>query len=782
MKRLLIVSIASALGFLGVFSAQLQAEVITPVVARATSTFNVGPDGPLVEDLINGDGLDGAGPVETQLHDMEENNGWLSGCTNTGIDGGSPEELGVVCADDLFAVAPANEQIIEFEFDSTFELASALIWQQNGTFNTRGIQNMQVLVSDRLVGPFTLVENPDDAVNGYFTLAQSTGQPEGAQTVSVEGLPGTDVVRRVRLQVVNTFSELEEYVGLFEVRFEGDSVSPADVFVRRSLSDTAYNNSTTPIGVTLDVGLEAAGPFDIEITENLPTNWTATDISGEGVLDAGSISWSLAAITAGSTLTYTLVPDDETLADVNLDGSFTLNGGEPLEFTGQNRLSFGNPDDPAIIRTLSRTTYNANLGVGVTLDVVVNETNTGPFDFTIADNLPIGFTAADISDDGSTDGATVSWSLPGVTESQSLTYSLVPPSDASASVTLTGEFAFNGLAPRDIVGQSGIEFKVFYQDGIITPISVLASSSFGLGQEAEGAINGSGLDGVGSVPDQLHDNNPSSMWMTGCVAQGLGLAPEDDGVDCAGDPFALKPINEQVIEFEFDTEYDLSGAHIWQYNEFNVNRPGPWPERGVQNFEMLVSGSIDGDFESLDIFDLDQMIGQANNLELGDFSEPAQSIELDDFPQTDSVRRVRFELVSSYGDTYVGLSEVRFEGTSLTGAPVFRRGDHDGSGIVDITDPLNLLSFLFLGLTPPICLDASDGDNSSAVDISDALNVLGFLFLGSFPLNATLPGPIDCGTDPTMAIDPDGPGGFPEQPATTLGCDQYPAETGTACP
>jgi hypothetical protein len=111
----------------------------------------------------------------------------------------------------------------------------------------------------------------------------------------------------------------------------------------------------------------------------------------------------------------------------------------------------------------------------------------------------------------------------------------------------------------------------------------------------------------------------------------------------------------------------------------------------------------------------------------------------------------------------------------------FRRGDHDGSGLVDITDPLNLLGFLFLGQTPPICEDASDGDNSGLLDISDALNILGYLFLGSFPLNETLPGPTSCGPDPTVEIDPDGAGGFPPQPATSLGCDMYPSASGTAC-
>jgi hypothetical protein len=138
------------------------------------------------------------------------------------------------------------------------------------------------------------------------------------------------------------------------------------------------------------------------------------------------------------------------------------------------------------------------------------------------------------------------------------------------------------------------------------------------------------------------------------------------------------------------------------------------------------------------------------------------------------------------------MDEVRMTGEALApggflidqgdgGGNRFRRGDHDGSGLVDITDPLNLLGFLFLGTTPPICEDASDGDNSAALDISDALNVLGFLFLGSFPLNETLPGPSNCGSDPTTPIDPDGGGPFPVQPAESLGCDVYPSDVGAAC-
>lgn len=110
----------------------------------------------------------------------------------------------------------------------------------------------------------------------------------------------------------------------------------------------------------------------------------------------------------------------------------------------------------------------------------------------------------------------------------------------------------------------------------------------------------------------------------------------------------------------------------------------------------------------------------------------------------------------------------------------FRRGDHDGSGLADITDALNLLGFLFLGTTPPICGNASDFDNSGALDITDALILLGHLFLGQ-PNAIPAPG-TSCGLNPDTpqpAIPP-----IPMQGVSDLGCEKYPGDAfpGAACP
>jgi hypothetical protein len=119
-------------------------------------------------------------------------------------------------------------------------------------------------------------------------------------------------------------------------------------------------------------------------------------------------------------------------------------------------------------------------------------------------------------------------------------------------------------------------------------------------------------------------------------------------------------------------------------------------------------------------------------------------------------------------DEFTGVPESE-EFCDIPVDPIFRRGDHDVSGIVDLTDALNILGFLFLGKFPPKCADASDADNSGFIDLSDALNLLASLFLGTVTIPP--PGVANCGIDPKIVI-PAG-GGLPAQAIIRLGCESY---------
>ena len=77
----------------------------------------------------------------------------------------------------------------------------------------------------------------------------------------------------------------------------------------------------------------------------------------------------------------------------------------------------------------------------------------------------------------------------------------------------------------------------------------------------------------------------------------------------------------------------------------------------------------------------------------------------------------------------------------------FRRGDTDGSGLVDISDPIFNLTFQFVGGVELDCKDSADVDDSGIVDISDPIYNLTFQFVGGIdPPSA--PGTMNCGSDP----------------------------------
>ena len=78
---------------------------------------------------------------------------------------------------------------------------------------------------------------------------------------------------------------------------------------------------------------------------------------------------------------------------------------------------------------------------------------------------------------------------------------------------------------------------------------------------------------------------------------------------------------------------------------------------------------------------------------------------------------------------------------------VFRRGDANDDGNVDISDPILILGCKFLGKVCPTCRDAGDANDDGLFDISDAVMLLQHLFIA--PQIPGPPGPTHCGPDPT---------------------------------
>jgi len=80
----------------------------------------------------------------------------------------------------------------------------------------------------------------------------------------------------------------------------------------------------------------------------------------------------------------------------------------------------------------------------------------------------------------------------------------------------------------------------------------------------------------------------------------------------------------------------------------------------------------------------------------------------------------------------------------------FVRGDASGDRVVDISDAVSILNFLFLGGPARCCKDALDANDDGAVDIGDPVFTLNFLFLGGTRIPPPYPLPSGDRTEDTV--------------------------------
>jgi uncharacterized lipoprotein YddW (UPF0748 family) len=104
---------------------------------------------------------------------------------------------------------------------------------------------------------------------------------------------------------------------------------------------------------------------------------------------------------------------------------------------------------------------------------------------------------------------------------------------------------------------------------------------------------------------------------------------------------------------------------------------------------------------------------------------------------------VRLSNQASGGDVVIA-DAVRFR--LVAPETPFVRGDANADLIVDISDAVAILAYLFAGRRAPPCLDAADADDNGAVNVADAVLILEHIFRGGRPPPPPYPAP---GSDPT---------------------------------
>jgi hypothetical protein len=77
--------------------------------------------------------------------------------------------------------------------------------------------------------------------------------------------------------------------------------------------------------------------------------------------------------------------------------------------------------------------------------------------------------------------------------------------------------------------------------------------------------------------------------------------------------------------------------------------------------------------------------------------------------------------------------------------PTFMRGDANSDGLMDLSDGVYILNYLFMGGASPACYDTADANDNGAIDLTDGIYIFSALFLGGPPV----PEPRVCGPDTT---------------------------------
>jgi hypothetical protein len=204
-----------------------RAGVISPINVLATSEFGavefLGLSDVFATDLIDGGGLlDVEETPDNILDDLHDNdafwtNGWHSGDFGAGIPGGLDND------GDPFTAPLVDQQVIEFDLGGLVSVTHLHVWQQNQSglathlAPMRGVAEFDLLLATEASG------NSFQPAGRFQLEAEEGTNPVPAQVVP---LANPVVARRIRFDINSAHSgDLNEFVGLAEVRFEGEPIA-----------------------------------------------------------------------------------------------------------------------------------------------------------------------------------------------------------------------------------------------------------------------------------------------------------------------------------------------------------------------------------------------------------------------------------------------------------------------------------------------------------------------------------------------------------------------------
>ncbi len=368
-------------------------------------------------------------------------------------------------------------------------------------------------------------------------------------------------------------------------------------------------------------------------------------------------------------------------------------------------------------------------------------------DITITEALPEGWTADNISDGGTFADGAVTWSFSAEEVQEGvLTYTASGPVSGS-TLNMRGEVAEAGNSIQmPVAGTSIFTENGLRSDGVITSWLLLGPFQHAAGSPpAAGIMQQDHLtDGEAVFEESVMPKAGDSVDTdyTAAASTGLAFASWPD-VNPEGIP-AWYPWREKDTYVDLDAFYGAVDSVVC----YAVCYVCVEEEMTV----VMRAGSDDGIQVIHD--DTEVWINPVDRA-WGGFQDIFE-VELHE-----GVNRIMAKVFESGGGWNFGVKITDSDGAPLTEGlfvtldpqgcmgrlvPLFKRGDANVDGSVNIADAVTVLNYFFAGGADFECFDSGDANDDGSVNIADAVAVLGYVFGGLGPLDA----PFDvCGEDPT---------------------------------
>ena len=235
-----------------------------------------------------------------------------------------------------------------------------------------------------------------------------------------------------------------------------------------------------------------------------------------------------------------------------------------------------------------------------------------------------------------------------------------------------------------------------YEGGVRVPFMIRWD-----GQAPAGTVN--------ETPVAPIDWYPTLLALAGVEAPGEHVLDGENLLPLFRDPAASLPPRPLFWHFPCYTQASTP-LGTWRSKPCSVILSGDWKLHYYYEDERY------------ELYNLALDIGEADNL-----AETRPEV------QQALARQLRAWLV----ETEAALPSVQATGRRVGLPPVVEalhvRGDCDGNGEVNITDPICVLQYLFLDQPAQACFRSSDADGNGELNITDPIYLLNYLFSGGAP-------------------------------------------------